>query len=83
MSDTMINMDNYTFIDELRPDQLMEGDLIEFADDTVSEIGRVISIESIYENQEYSYIIQGKNDFDEILELVVNDSVMIKLFIEK
>lgn len=79
----MINMDNYTFIDELRPDQLMEGDLIEFADDTVSEIGRVISIESIYENQEYSYIIQGKNDFDEILELVVNDSVMIKLFIEK
>ena len=82
MSDTMINMDNYTFIDELRPDQLMEGDLIEFADDTISEIGRVISIESIYENKEYSYIIQGKNDFAETLEIVVNDSVMIKLFIE-
>ena len=79
----MINMDNFVFVDQLLPDQLMEGDLIEFSDEFTNEIGRVISIESLYSNKEYTYIIQGKNDFDEILELVVNDSAIIKLFIEK
>ena len=77
----MISMDNFVFVDQLLPDQLMEGDLIEFSDDFVNEIGRVISIESLYSNNEYTYIIQGKNDFDEILEIVVGDSQYLKLFV--
>lgn len=76
----MINMD-YRFIDQLRPDQVMVGDLIEFADDTVIEIGRVTDIEEIYENREYRYVIHGRNDFDETLELVVEDWQLVKLFI--
>ena len=81
MSATMISMDNFVFVDQLLPDQLMEGDLLEFSDDFVNEIGRVISIESFYNNNEYTYIIQGKNDFDEILEIVVGDSQYLKLFV--
>ena len=81
MSATMISMDNFVFVDQLLPDQLMEGDLIEFSDEYSTEIGRVISIDSTYENNEYTYVIQGRNDFDEILEIVVNDLQYLKLFI--
>ena len=77
----MLTMD-YRFIDQLRPDQVMVGDLIEFADESIIEIGRVTDIEEIYENREYSYIIHGRNDFDETLELVVKDEwQLVKLFI--
>ena len=73
---------DYRFIDQLRPDQVMVGDLIEFADESIIEIGRVTDIEEIYENREYSYIIHGRNDFDETLELVVKDEwQLVKLFI--
>ncbi|NDB58851.1 hypothetical protein EB001_10415 [bacterium] len=81
MSATMISMDNFVFVDQLLPDQLLEGDLIEFSDEYATEIGRVINIESTYENNQYTYVIQGRNDFDEILEIVVNDSEYLKLFI--
>jgi hypothetical protein len=81
MSATMISMDNFVFVDQLLPDQLLEGDLIEFSDEYATEIGRVINVESTYENNEYTYVIQGRNDFDEILEIVVNDSEYLKLFI--
>ena len=81
MSATMISMDNFVFVDQLLPDQLLEGDLIEFSDEYATEIGRVINVESTYENNQYTYVIQGRNDFDEILEIVVNDSEYLKLFI--
>ena len=79
----MLTMD-YRFVDQLRPDQVMVGDLIEFTDESITEIGRVTDIEEIYENREYSYIIHGRNDFDETLELVVKDEwQLVKLFVEK
>ena len=82
MSDTMMSMDNYRFVDELRPDQLMVGDIIEFSDE-ITEIGIVINIEEVYSNKQYSYTITGKNDFNETLEMVVDDNTFLKLFVEE
>ena len=78
----MMSMDNYRFVDELRPDQLMVGDIIEFSDE-ITEIGIVTNIEEVYCNKEYSYTITGKNDFNETLEMVVDDNTFLKLFVEE
>ena len=78
----MMSMDNYRFVDELRPDQLMVGDIIEFSDE-ITEIGIVTKIEEVYSNKEYSYTITGKNDFNETLEMVVDDNTFLKLFVEE
>ena len=78
----MMSMDNYRFVDELRPDQLMVGDIIEFSDE-ITEIGIVTKIEEVYSNKEYSYTITGKNEFDETLEMVIDDNTFLKLFVEE
>jgi hypothetical protein len=83
MTDTIIPMDNYRYIDNLRPDQVMVGDIIEFSDDTITEIGIVSDIEELYVDREFSYVIHGRNEFNETLEMVVEDWQVIKLFIEK
>jgi hypothetical protein len=83
MSDTMMSMDNYRYIDNLRPDQVMVGDIIEFSDESITEIGIVSDIEELYVDREFSYLIHGRNEFNETLEMIVEDWQVIKLFIEK
>jgi len=83
LSDTITHMDNYRYIDNLRPDQVMVGDIIEFSDDTITEIAIVTDIEELYVNREFSYVIHGRNEFNETIEMVVEDSQFVKLFIEK
>ena len=78
----MISMD-YVYADQLLPDQLMEGDLIEFYEDSATEIGAVTKIQESLINGEYIYTIQGRNDFNEPLEIVVGDDDLIKLFVTK
>ena len=83
MSDTMMSMDNYRYIDNLRPDQVMVGDIIEFSDESITEIGIVSDIEELYLDREFSYLIHGRNEFNETLEMIVEDWQVVKLFIEK
>jgi hypothetical protein len=83
MSDTMMSMDNYRYIDNLRPDQVMVGDIIEFSDESITEIGIVSDIEELYVDREFSYLIHGRNEFNETLEMIVEDWQVVKLFIEK
>ncbi|NDI10881.1 MAG: hypothetical protein EBY74_07860, partial [Actinobacteria bacterium] len=73
MSDTMMSMDNYRYIDNLRPDQVMVGDIIEFSDESITEIGIVSDIEELYVDREFSYLIHGRNEFNETLEMIVED----------
>jgi len=79
----MMSMDNYRYIDNLRPDQVMVGDIIEFSDESITEIGIVSDIEELYVDREFSYLIHGRNEFNETLEMIVEDWQVIKLFIEK
>ena len=78
----MLTMD-YVFVDKLLPDQLMEGDLIEFSDEFINEVAKVTSIEEFFADGRYTYSIQGRNEFDELLEIVVTDSDLLKLFVLK
>jgi uncharacterized protein YpmB len=61
----------------------MVGDIIEFSDDIITEIGIVSDIEELYVNRESTYVIHGRNEFNETLEMVVEDWQLVKLFIEK
>jgi len=79
----MMSMDNYRYIDNLRPDQVMVGDIIEFSDESITEIGIVSDIEELYVDREFSYLIHGRNEFNETLEMIVEDWQVVKLFIEK
>ena len=79
----MMSMDNYRYIDNLRPDQVMVGDIIEFSDESITEIGIVSDIEELYLDREFSYLIHGRNEFNETLEMIVEDWQVVKLFIEK
>jgi hypothetical protein len=50
MTDTMLVMD-YVFADNLLPDQLMDGDLIEIEDELDSQIVEVISVEQFTDSE--------------------------------
>jgi len=77
LSDTMIAME-LVFADELKPDQLMIGDLIKVGDDILE----VMFIES--DSTADNWSIQTKNEFDE-LEFVnysYTDLIPLYVFIE-
>jgi hypothetical protein len=77
LSDTMIAME-LIFADELKPDQLMIGDLIKVGDDILE----VMFIES--DSTADNWSIQTKNEFDE-LEFVnysYTDLIPLYVFIE-
>jgi len=77
MSDTMISMD-LIHADNLKPDQLMLGDLIKIGDDIVE----IIFIES--DSTGDNYDIQTKNEFDEleIIQFAYTDSIPLYVFID-
>ena len=77
MSDTMISMD-LLHADNLKPDQLMLGDLIKIGDDIVE----IIFIES--DSTGDNYDIQTKNEFDEleIIQFAYTDSIPLYVFID-
>jgi hypothetical protein len=84
MADTMLVMD-YVFADNLLPDQLMDGDLIEIEDEFDSQIVEVISVEQFTdsETKQDTYLIQAKNEFGEIVEAAFFDWQFVKLFVLK
>ena len=77
MSDTINSME-LIYADELKPDQLMIGDLIKVGDDIVE----VMFIES--DSTADNWTVQTKNEFDE-LEFATysyTDSIPLYVFIE-
>ena len=79
----MLTMD-YIYADNLTPDQVMAGDFIEFGDSDESEIGEVITVHEFeIGEKEYSYLITGRNEFHEPLEMIVFDGTLVKLFVFK
>jgi hypothetical protein len=81
MTATMTGME-YVFADELLPDQVMEGDLIEFQDEYGAQICIVTNIEEFKDFETgYTYLITGRNEYHEELEMVVHDINRVKLFV--
>lgn len=77
----MLTMD-YIYADNLTPDQVMAGDFVEFIDSNESEIGEVLNVQEFeLGDKEYSYLITGRNEFHEPLEMIVFDDTLIKLFV--
>ena len=78
MSDTMIAMD-LLHADNLKPDQLMLGDLIKIGDDIVE----IIFIES--DSTGDNYDIQTENEFGEkeITQYSYTDEIPLYVFIEE
>jgi len=78
MSDTMIAME-LIHADNLKPDQLMLGDLIKIADDIVE----VIFIES--DSTGYNYDIQTENEFGEreVTQYSYTDTIPLYVFIDE
>jgi hypothetical protein len=77
MNATMINMD-LIHADDLKPDQLMLGDLIKVGPDIVE----VIFIESDSTGDNYS--VQTENEFGEkeVVEFSYTDSIALYVFTE-
>jgi hypothetical protein len=77
MSVTMKTM-NLIHADNLKPDQLMEGDLIEIEDGIVE----VLSIESDATGD--NYFIEYQNEFGEkdIVEFNVDETIKLFVFVE-
>jgi hypothetical protein len=77
MSDTMISMD-LIHADNLKPDQLMLGDLIKIGDDIVEVI--FIECDSTADN----YDIQTENEFGEteVTQYSYTDLIPLYVFIE-
>jgi hypothetical protein len=80
--DDTISIMDYVYADKLSPDQLLEGDLIEFAneDDHDYQIVEVISITPV---EDFEWLIEGKDEFGDTVEFIVNDDEKIKLFVLK
>lgn len=78
MNATMINMD-LIHADDLKPDQLMLGDLIKVGPDIVE----VIFIESDSTGDNYS--VQTENEFGEkeVVEFSYTDSIPLYVFTEE
>lgn len=78
MNATMINMD-LIHADDLKPDQLMLGDLIKVGPDIVE----VIFIESDSTGDNYS--VQTENEFGEkeVIEFSYTDSIPLYVFTEE
>ena len=78
MSDTMISMD-LIHADNLKPDQLMLGDLIKVGDDIVE----IIFIES--DSTGDNYDIQTENEFGEkeFIQYAYTDLIPLYVFIEE
>jgi hypothetical protein len=78
MNATMINMD-LIHADDLKPDQLMLGDLIKVGPDIVE----VIFIESDSTGDNYS--VQTENEFGEkeVVEFSYTDSIALYVFTEE
>ena len=78
MSDTMISME-LTHADNLKPDQLMLGDLIKIGDEIVEII--FIECDSTGDN----YDIQTENEFGEkeITQYSYTDLIQLYVFIEQ
>ena len=77
MNATMSDME-LVFADELKPDQLMIGDLIKVNNDILE----VIFIES--DSTGDNYDVQVKNEFDEleIIQFAYTDSIPLYVFID-
>jgi hypothetical protein len=77
MSDTINSME-LIFADELKPDQLMVGDLIKVGDDIVE----VMFIES--DSTADNWSVQTKNEFDELefANYSYTDLIPLYVFIE-
>ena len=77
MSDTMISMD-LIHADNLKPDQLMLGDLIKIGDDIVE----IIFIES--DSTGDNYDIQTENEFGEreVMQFAYTDLIPLYVFID-
>lgn len=82
MTATIKSMD-YVFADELLPDQVMVGDLIEFEDEDAAEICEVTSIEEFFIDERYHYELVGRNEFHEHFEMLVIEWHRLKLFVRK
>ena len=82
MTATIISMD-YVYADELLPDQVMVGDLIEFEDEDAAEICEVTSIEEFFIDGRYQYELVGRNEFHEHFEMLVTEWQRLKLFVRK
>jgi hypothetical protein len=78
MSDTMLNMD-LIHADNLKPDQLMLGDLIKIGDDIVEVI--FIECDSTADN----YDIQTENEFGEteVTQYSYTDLIPLYVFIQE
>jgi hypothetical protein len=74
---------DYVLVDELVPDQIMVGDLIEFEDEDAAEICEVTNIEELFIDGRYHYEVIGRNEFHEQFEMLITEWQRIKLFIRK
>jgi hypothetical protein len=78
MNATMINMD-LIHADDLKPDQLMLGDLIKVGPDIVE----VIFIESDSTGDNYSVQIENEFGEKEVVEFSYTDSIALYVFTEE